>query len=136
MSATTYTAETFTSADGAKVEVGTVSHGGRSFAALGHVLSADGARLVCYLAKPGGDGVERVGARGFATDWQGQALGRYEITGRWRRPDSFIASHMVSARVTLTGGAVYVGRGMGAGMIFKAKREAPPRQRSKRSTAP
>jgi hypothetical protein len=114
--------ETHTTPDGATLEVGTVTHNGREFSALGHVLSADGSRVTGYLGKPFHGGSESVGARGFLTDWSGTPIGRYEITGRWRMPHSWVASHMVSARVVLQGGAVYTGRGMGVGMIWRGRR--------------
>lgn len=109
---------------GARAEVGVITHGGREFSRLGAVIEAD--RIACYLGPPDG-GVERVGASGDATDWQGKPLGRYAITARWRTPDRYLSSHMVQAVVTLPDGRRFTGRGGGAGLLWRGKRMARSR---------
>ena len=74
-------------------------------------------RIAVYI-----DGREGVGCTGRVTDWHGDVLGQYVVTGRWRIPNGVLSSHMHSFRVTLDDGRVYNCRGAGDGMLATGRR--------------
>lgn len=102
-------------ASGGRVEVGTWTHEGRTFQALGAVL--DGDRLACY---PHADGTVRA--------WSGEILGHYRTL--CSRPAVFFGHRSWQGeryyymRATLADGSVYAIRGFGEGMIARGKRVA------------
>lgn len=73
-------------------------------------------RVMCYW-----DGCESVGCCGSAVTWLGTRIGAGIVTGRWRIPNGWISSHMISVRV-LIGASTYHGRGGGNGMLLRLKK--------------
>lgn len=120
-----------TGAPAGTLEIGTVVHNGREYAAQGAMITDD--RLVAYLQ---GDYDNR-DARGIpqyrtmaggtvyeprtgdVTTWNGQIIGRYYVTGR---AHGWHGTRLVTVRIFLTDGRQFVGKGQGSGMIIKARR--------------
>lgn len=92
-----------------------VKHEGQSFCNGGAMVTDD------YLIGYAKD-AETFGKPGTVTDWHGNPIGTFEVTGRWRIPNGWVASHMHSYRVTLHDGQQYNCRGCGDGMVLRGKR--------------
>ncbi len=107
--------ETFTAPTGAFVEVGTVTHHGRDFSALGSTVDLDRGE-VCGYVKRDASGVL------YLSTWSGECL---YITLRpvstWRTPRSFVSSTMTAYRA-MFGDYVWHGRGAGEGMFLRLKK--------------
>ncbi len=104
--------------DGRFTEIGIVKTQSATFSALG--ASCNGDKLVCYLETHGAD--SHVGAKGKVTDFNGNEIGTYIVTGRWKAK-SWQSSHRISALVKLFATMEqYVGRGFGRGMVFYGQR--------------
>ena len=73
-------------------------------------------RLVAYW-----QGSESLYGTGKATTWMGTGLGSGVVTGRWRVPNGWMSGFMLSVRVSI-GGADYVGRGSGSGMLLRLRK--------------
>ena len=103
--------ETLTATNGATVEVGTITHEGQEFSALGSVIDEQNGVIVGY---PKGDSL---------TTWNGQPIEglRLRITSSWRTPRSFVSDRMFAYSATYKGKRYY-GRGAGDGMLLRLRR--------------
>lgn len=103
--------ETLTATNGAQIEVGTITHEGRDFAALGSVVDEQNGVIVGYPKD------------GRLHTWDGQlidGLGMLFITSSWAMPRSWIGSRMYAYRATYKGKR-YHGRGFGDGMLLRLR---------------
>ena len=73
-------------------------------------------RIVAYWK-----GSESLYGTGKATTWLGSGLGPGVVTGRWKVPNGWMSGFMLSVRVSI-GGADYVGRGSGNGMVLHLRK--------------
>lgn len=105
---TQFRSETITT-NGATVEVGTVTHNGREFAALGSVIDEVSGVIVGY---PKGDKLQT---------WNGQNIDglTLRITSSWA-VRSWIGSRMYAYSATYKG-RKYHGRGFGDGMSLRLR---------------
>jgi hypothetical protein len=60
---------------------------------------------------------------GTLSDWHGNKLGTYRITGTWKTPRSFVSDTMHQV-VALVDGVYYIGRSAGVCMAFVGKKKA------------
>lgn len=88
------------------------TYGGRDFTA-GGVFVGD-LHLICYPARPDFSSP----AHGDVRTWDGRTIGRYAVTGH----ASGFGGRLTCYRVTLDDGRVYVGRGLGHGLILRCRR--------------
>jgi hypothetical protein len=112
-----YKAEQRTIAGGL-VELGTIMHEGREYAALG--ATVDEYHIAGYFA---GQDRHR-GDRGEFRTWDGAVLGHYVVLSAWQTRHSWLSDRQISARVTLRDGRQYVVRGGGNGLLGRGKRSA------------
>jgi hypothetical protein len=105
----------------------TITHEGRGFTADGAHVGEDGG--VAYFK--GKDGVAHLGTRGALTDWHGNPLGWYTVTGYWRQypPRGGYPVLMASVRAYVAG-REYTGRALAengrAVVLHRAKRNRYP----------
>lgn len=102
--------ETFTATNGALVEVGTITHEGREFAAGGSVIDLESGHIFGY---PKGETL---------TTWNGEAIEglQLRVTSTWRTPRSFTSDRMFAYSATYKGRSYY-GRGSGEGMLLRLR---------------
>lgn len=110
------------------VESATITHNGHAYTNQGayvsptHLiayLSGDkaGRQLFKYRSMGGTDMYEP--ATGIVTTWQGERIGRYDVTGTaW----GFNGTRLYTVRIVLDSGEVFNGKGQGTGMLIKARR--------------
>lgn len=85
----------------------TFTHESKSFTSGGAFVTAS--YLIAYPQ-----------ANGVLGDWHGNSIGTWRVLSSWRIR-SFVSDHMYSIEARVQG-VRYVGRGMGQGMILRAKR--------------
>ncbi len=95
-----------------RVEIGRVTHAGRTFDALGSVVSPT------YAA--GYPDFAPNATRGRLRSWDGADLGACRIVSAWRTPRSWTSSHMYQIEATIDG-ITYTGRGGGHGMLWRGR---------------
>lgn len=102
--------DTLTATNGAQIEVGTITHEGRDFAAMGSVIDESQGVIVGY---PEGSTLKT---------WNGQVIDglRLFVTSSWRTPRSYVGDRMYSYRATYKGRR-YHGRGYGDGMLLRLR---------------
>lgn len=129
-----YRTDTAPTGAGELAEVGTVTHNGREFSAMGAAITDTYARVyVGALVNPYyPDGREL--ARGYgrlptwyraryvATTWDGRAIGELAEVSTWRVPNGWVSGWVHAYRLTLTDGRRYAVRGSGAGMVASGRR--------------
>lgn len=108
-----------------RVEIGTFSHGGRKFSALGSVVDTSRGRVTAYV---GSGTVPGHGAHVRPlTSWDGKTrIGVIWPKSSWATPNSAFSSKMYSYEAEIDGER-YTGRGMGEGMVVNLKRKAKRR---------
>jgi hypothetical protein len=105
---------TGTASNGATVEVGTITHEGREFSAMGAVIDTTDGVIVGYPKH--GDGTGRDGGHTLRT-WDGAFIAALEITGYAR---GFHGTELTCYALTYEGRR-YSGRGLGAHMCLRLK---------------
>lgn len=73
--------ETLTATNGASVEVGTIVHNGREYAATGSIVDDEGGYIVGYVDSPGADNISNCA---HLTTWNGAEIGVIVRTGTAR----------------------------------------------------
>lgn len=113
------------------VESATIEHAGQTFTNQGayvsptHLtayLAGDSARYgqrFAYRMMGGGTKYEPNG--GTVTTWTGERLGTYRVTGE---SYGLHGTRLYHVRIVLDSGAIFNGKGLGAGMLIKARRSS------------
>jgi hypothetical protein len=112
-----FRSEKHTTAQGAHVEVATMTHEGRDYTALGSLVDLQAGRIMGYLHELPGDR-----DRFYLTSWDGCFM--YILLRRvstWKTPRSYVST-TYSAFRTVIDGYVYSGRGAGSGMFIRLKK--------------
>ena len=106
-----FRSETGVSADGATVEVGTVTFNGRDFAALGSVVDTARGIVFGYVS-------EREGCF-ILTTWEGAEIAPLRLVRRFKSYG--VTRCELWAWSAIVGGRVYSGRNSGAGMLVRMR---------------
>jgi hypothetical protein len=115
-----------TTSAGATVEVGTVTHNGRSYSAMGSMVDTSRGIVVGYVHDRGQARTPRY----TLTTWEGGHIADLSLTGAWMgRTPRGDRVRMYGWAATI-GGRVYSGRNSGAAMVVRLKAgrilEVPP----------
>lgn len=111
--------ETHVQPSGARVEVATIVHEGKSFVNLGSVV-ANG-YIVAYVSTAKDPMPDH--ARHMLTTWNGESLGPLTLVSSWeqRTPRAHCKTRFFAWRFVATDGRVYHGRNAGPGMIVRLR---------------
>jgi hypothetical protein len=119
--------ETQVTPEGARIEVGTIAHEGREFAALGSVIDTARGVVVGYvMRKPLGPPPDGSATTGWwLTTWDGQYVAALHLSSTWevRRVShrgEFVCYQMSSWSCVIAGRR-YTGRNAGEGMVLSMR---------------
>ena len=110
-----FRSETHATDGGASVEVGTVTHDGREFAALGSVVD-EASGLVSY----------RDGKRYVLTTWEGVELAPLRLVRTWEQRGFYGTRTRVYAWSAVVQGRKYSGRNSGPTMVLRMRAKVRP----------
>lgn len=108
--------------NGARVEVATIVHEGKSFTNLGSVVDEERGRIVAYVRSVV-DPAYRSGHRYELTTWNGESLGPLTLVSSWEQwtPRAHMKTRFFAWRFVAKDGRVYHGRNAGPGMIVRLR---------------
>jgi hypothetical protein len=114
-----FRSETRTTDNGARVEVGTVTHEGRDFAALGSMVD-EASGLVCAYVTERPDPAYRDGKRYVLTTWEGVELAPLRLVRTWQQ-QCYGGRTRIYAWSAVVQGRTYSGRNSGPTMIVRMR---------------